>query len=223
MHKMLISTMLAGAAFVAVPASAAVFFFNAPGSVQPDETVQVANNQNDSSAIGFTNQTSTGVTVHSLNTENLLTQSSGQARFFTADGSLDTAEIFLTNTLDADFREIEFNLFNAVGSGQSVTLSFYGSFFDALTNTFNEGVRTYTIGNGQNFVSAYATDGDYFTKVVFDATGAGVADLRQLRISGFTPGAVPEPATWAMMLLGFGIVGGAMRRRRKVGVSYQMA
>ena len=28
------------------------------------------------------------------------------------------------------------------------------------------------------------------------------------------PGAVPEPATWAMMLLGFGAVGFAMRRRR---------
>jgi hypothetical protein len=24
---------------------------------------------------------------------------------------------------------------------------------------------------------------------------------------------VPEPATWAMMILGFGLIGGAMRRR----------
>ncbi len=34
-------------------------------------------------------------------------------------------------------------------------------------------------------------------------------------------GAVPEPATWAMMLSGFGLVGGAMRyRRRKTAVSF---
>lgn len=33
-------------------------------------------------------------------------------------------------------------------------------------------------------------------------------------------GAVPEPATWAMMLAGFGIVGGALRRRRRVSVTY---
>lgn len=36
-------------------------------------------------------------------------------------------------------------------------------------------------------------------------------------------GAVPEPSTWALMLLGFGFVGGAMRsskRRQKVNVSY---
>jgi hypothetical protein len=31
-------------------------------------------------------------------------------------------------------------------------------------------------------------------------------------------GAVPEPATWAMMIGGFGLVGGAMRRRRNTGV-----
>lgn len=28
-------------------------------------------------------------------------------------------------------------------------------------------------------------------------------------------GAVPEPTTWAMMILGFGVIGGAMRRRRR--------
>jgi hypothetical protein len=32
--------------------------------------------------------------------------------------------------------------------------------------------------------------------------------------------AVPEPATWAMMLAGFGIVGGAMRRRQRTSVSF---
>ncbi len=32
-------------------------------------------------------------------------------------------------------------------------------------------------------------------------------------IGGSTAGSVPEPATWALMILGFGAVGGAMRRR----------
>ena len=31
---------------------------------------------------------------------------------------------------------------------------------------------------------------------------------------------VPEPATWAMMIGGFGMAGAAMRRRRKVSVTY---
>ena len=50
-------------------------------------------------------------------------------------------------------------------------------------------------------------------------SGPGTA---QFRVNGAS-GAVPEPTTWAMMLIGFGAVGGAMRsakRRKKVTVSY---
>jgi hypothetical protein len=36
----------------------------------------------------------------------------------------------------------------------------------------------------------------------------------------FTPAAVPEPATWGMMLAGFGALGFAMRRRQQVRVSF---
>ncbi|WP_375421664.1 PEPxxWA-CTERM sorting domain-containing protein [uncultured Sphingomonas sp.] len=36
-------------------------------------------------------------------------------------------------------------------------------------------------------------------------------------VSGFrvTPGVVPEPATWVMMLVGFGMMGASMRHRRR--------
>ena len=33
-------------------------------------------------------------------------------------------------------------------------------------------------------------------------------------------GAVPEPATWAMMIAGFSLVGASMRRRRRASVSF---
>lgn len=42
-------------------------------------------------------------------------------------------------------------------------------------------------------------------------------------ITSSATGAVPEPSTWAMMLLGFGLIGGGMRaakRRQKVTISY---
>jgi PEP-CTERM motif len=43
----------------------------------------------------------------------------------------------------------------------------------------------------------------------------GVHDFA-FRIRGVTnPGAVPEPATWAMLLLGFGLLGGALRYGRR--------
>jgi hypothetical protein len=37
----------------------------------------------------------------------------------------------------------------------------------------------------------------------------------RIDVVGGTPGAVPEPATWAMMIAGFGVAGGALRRRRR--------
>lgn len=51
------------------------------------------------------------------------------------------------------------------------------------------------------------------------ASGDNTAFIDGVSVSA----AVPEPATWAMMLLGFGFVGGAMRsakRRQKLNVSY---
>ena len=38
-------------------------------------------------------------------------------------------------------------------------------------------------------------------------------------VFGSPPGGVPEPATWAMMLGGFGVAGGALRQRRAVRVA----
>ena len=48
------------------------------------------------------------------------------------------------------------------------------------------------------------------------------SDTIQLNIIGDSVvGAVPEPATWAMMIGGFGIAGASMRRRRnKAKVTY---
>lgn len=51
---------------------------------------------------------------------------------------------------------------------------------------------------------------------LFDAD-SGV-QLGTLRISDpdAAPGGVPEPASWAMMLSGFGMVGTALRRRKAI-------
>ncbi|WP_294331275.1 PEPxxWA-CTERM sorting domain-containing protein [uncultured Sphingomonas sp.] len=40
-------------------------------------------------------------------------------------------------------------------------------------------------------------------------------DALGVRLTGVTGGAVPEPASWAMMIGGFGLAGGAIRTRRK--------
>lgn len=45
----------------------------------------------------------------------------------------------------------------------------------------------------------------------------GLDNLTTNGVGSQNPGAVPEPATWAMMILGFGLLGCAMRRRRTEG------
>lgn len=39
----------------------------------------------------------------------------------------------------------------------------------------------------------------------------------------YSTGAVPEPATWGMMILGLGAIGGVMRRRNQQSVRYHFA
>ena len=72
---------------------------------------------------------------------------------------------------------------------------------------------TFTNFNG-GFVSAY-TDNSSLIKSVTFATTADIAGTGQTRFGGMVADtAVPEPATWAMMILGFGAAGSMIRRRR---------
>jgi hypothetical protein len=44
---------------------------------------------------------------------------------------------------------------------------------------------------------------------------SGTATAATFQVFQISPAPVPEPTTWAMMLIGFGAVGGAMRRASK--------
>lgn len=49
----------------------------------------------------------------------------------------------------------------------------------------------------------------------------GAANLLPVgAVTTFMSSAVPEPATWAMMIIGFGLVGGVMRRRSTAAASF---
>jgi hypothetical protein len=59
-----------------------------------------------------------------------------------------------------------------------------------------------------------------FTKVLAVQTNnPGVADAFGLDNISYNGAVVPEPATWAMMIMGFGLVGFAARRRRATSVT----
>lgn len=206
-------TALAGSllTLAAVPAAATIVIYATPGEVQPDENVlfqgapPTGNN-----AFGVTNQTDTEVTFTGI--EALVTPSMGQARIEAADGGLSQLAFALTDDT-LGFTEVEFNIFGTGASASSVDLSFT----DQFGNVFSDSVA---INNGQNFFSAEAFDDQLITNVSFTLNG-DVRDVRQVRIGGIAAfdgdgagSTVPEPASWAMLVSGFGIVG-AMARRRK--------
>ncbi len=92
-------------------------------------------------------------------------------------------------------------------------------FRDAAPGAVQLGILDPTFGRNQQGI---ITSLDL---AAFDAIGWNIAydvignRTRQFTTLNGTFGSVPEPASWAMMITGFGFIGGAMRRR-KTKVSY---
>lgn len=95
-----------------------------------------------------------------------------------------------------------------LGMGRPLTLT--------LTGIKANSVVTSTIFVGADAAGTFAT----FTFADFvnlsSLTITGSQDYPEFALDNvvLNAGAVPEPATWTMMIGGFGMVGGAMRRRR---------
>ncbi|WP_397420182.1 PEPxxWA-CTERM sorting domain-containing protein [Phenylobacterium sp.] len=69
--------------------------------------------------------------------------------------------------------------------------------------------------HGSSFFGVYSAAGDIKRIVFNDTDDNGEFPDANLGYDSFRFGAaVPEPATWAMMIVGFGFAGGALRRRR---------
>ena len=72
---------------------------------------------------------------------------------------------------------------------------------------------------GNQFVLYDVEDNNWSTAGLVNRNG-GLKELSHIAFFG-TPGVVPEPATWAMLIAGFGMTGAAMRRRKtRVAVTY---
>jgi hypothetical protein len=77
----------------------------------------------------------------------------------------------------------------------------------SIETTLNSSFQNYPMPGELNGKTATFSFADFYP------LGGQVSGRALLKVDGFTP-AVPEASTWAMMILGFGFVGFAMRRRK---------
>jgi len=95
------------------------------------------------------------------------------------------------------------------------------SLLDELGNAFQSytGADIIAAANGNQFVSetnrrvTFATNG--LTSAIYGLKFESSSPAFEVDNIAFS-GAVPEPTTWAMMIVGIGLVGGAMRRRQRL-------
>lgn len=102
------------------------------------------------------------------------------------------------------------------GGGSNVTLvNTGGGTVTPVFNGFNVG-GTLTFDNG----AVSLLSGNNTITFAYSGAAQGLADeawgINSATITGNAFNSVPEPSAWALMILGFGAVGGALRGRRKV-------
>jgi hypothetical protein len=137
-----------------------------------------------------------------------------QAAYFVADGATET--LSQTVFLDPGLYTIGF----------SVYVPFNG-FANAGNATFNGTVAGQSLANftvdastpGQwvhySGVANILTGGDYLTSFAFNSAQGAAGDFVVDRVYIVAGDVVPEPGTWALMILGFGSAGAALRMRRR--------
>ena len=93
------------------------------------------------------------------------------------------------------------------------------SFLDAVGNTIYSVTGTQLLGSAANGDQSASTTNPVVT-FAFTGQDRNVASMRlnstgdSFEIDNLAISPVPEPATWGMMLLGLGLAGGSLRRRR---------
>ena len=215
------AAILAGAALTfgmsAAPVAAEIVIVDA-SSIQGANVLFNTGTQTGTSVTASTNTGSdnlrfTGTTVGG---GNVISANGGQARI---EGAPDTStpnpnDSLLLQTLQfglsdsGTFNNLEFNLLG----GQATTATF------VLTDNAGD-LFTFTrsLGSGSNFFGVQGINGQSIRNASLTCGAGGVGDVRQIRLDALSAtSAVPEPATWAMMLIGFGAVGHSLRRRRSI-------
>jgi hypothetical protein len=136
-----------------------------------------------------------------------------------------TVDVFQTGVLlpPGSATESTFTVNNLIGTPGPTSLN---DFFNGTSSTlglplagasFPAGTVTDTVGPTANTIGPALTADAQQYMITFSAPVESANDTIQLTT---TPSAIPEPSTWAMMVVGFGLLGlAAIRRGRREAIS----
>jgi hypothetical protein len=103
-------------------------------------------------------------------------------------------------------------------------ISFTASLYDAANHllgsktvaaSYSDSLMSFNIGNVSRLTLTFAGGSDAYG----DGRIVAWYNVSNITYGGAYGGAVPEPATWAMMLVGFGLIGATARGRRQVALA----
>jgi hypothetical protein len=209
--------LLAAAALAAFPAQAAVLLPGGTATFDPfsgDRGTRLAYSETTDTVLTF------GATFRSAVYRN----STGKLDFYyqvqrngpgtAGDDQIErfTAANFGTFTVNAERDGSDFD-----GAGGFTAANNPGMFTSIATRNFGGVVGSNFVANGNNGLVGTDISTTYIFRTNATAFGSGtfgVIDGSSMQGITFAP-RVPEPATWAMMLGGFGLLGAAARRSRR--------
>ena len=210
-------------AFAAGSANAAVIAVNSAAAISPNDSIDwgqlgasfttVPSPANVTSALG-----STSVVLDSAGNMERRDQGNGWAGNFAAGAKL---------LWNQDAGTLTINFANAVkGVGAKVQRDSYGAFVAGIQvnggalGSFNFNGVASGAGDDSTIFAGVLSDAYDITSITFTMDGGGASFAIGQLVFGAGNGGVPEPATWAMMIAGFGMAGAAMRRRVRTSVSF---
>jgi hypothetical protein len=175
--------------------------FGAQTGVHSDGAQNVASN----TLLGHVNIEGSGVTFTTTGLNNQIMWNPGPGEA-TLSGNPSFSNLLVT--FEHGWGTVTFNLMDSTGGDAGSTFNLLVN--GAAASFTNPGNCTFCVVN-DNGQGKFTVTGPNITTLGFTFDPA-IETGKQFRVE--LPTAVPEPATWAMMILGFGGIGAMMRRRR---------
>jgi hypothetical protein len=134
-------------------------------------------------------------------------------------GAIDTFT-FVWGSVDAVPNQGGTNILDILGANDAVIGTITGAQIASYLGTVGDGNQTEALKNPTvtlhfNDLAGQVTK----LKLYNNPDSFNAFEITPLALAG----GVPEPGTWALMILGFGLVGGALRRRQRQSVRYSFA